>query len=64
MGIFDNIEKAAEKALDEHPDQAEAAVEKAAAVVDERTGGQHHDQVEAAKAKAHDLIEERRTPGA
>lgn len=64
MGLFDNIEKAAEKALEEHPDQAEAAVEKAAALADERTGGQHHEQVEQAKAKAHDLIEERRTPPA
>jgi hypothetical protein len=62
MGIFDKIKDAAESALEEHPDQLEAAIEKASDFADDRTGGKHHDQIEQAAAKAHDFVEEHKTP--
>lgn len=55
MGLFDELKGlagAAEKALQENPDQVKSALGKLAEVVDQETGGSHHDQIEKAQEKA------------
>ena len=64
MGLFDNIKDAAEKAINEHPEQIADALDKVTDVADDRTGGKHHDQIEQADAKAREFLEKRSTPGA
>ncbi|MEO6715136.1 MAG: antitoxin [Mycobacteriales bacterium] len=59
MGLFDKIKDAAEKAIDEHPDQLAGAVDKATDFVDDKTGGKHHDRLEQADDKARAFVEER-----
>lgn len=53
MGLFSRAKKLAE----DHSDQVEDAIDKAADVVDDKTGGKHSDQIDAAAEKAKDLID-------
>lgn len=62
MGLFDKMKNAAEKAIDDHPDQIADAIDKATDIADDRTGGKHHDKLEQADEKARDFVEERSTP--
>jgi hypothetical protein len=51
VGFLDD----AEKLVDEHDEQVDAAIEKAADLADDRTGGKYADQVD----RAQDFAEER-----
>lgn len=42
---FKEILNHAKKLVDEHPDQAKAALEKAEGILDERTGGKFADEI-------------------
>jgi hypothetical protein len=60
MGFADKLNQLTKKAKDaavDHKDQVEQAVEKAAGVADQRTGGQYHDQLLKAEAKADAYLE-------
>ncbi len=54
MGIFDKVKKLAE----EHSDKLEGAVDKAAEVVDDRTGGKYSDQIESGTDKTKAFLED------
>jgi hypothetical protein len=45
MGIFDNIRKKAEKAVDQHGDKVTKGIDKAAATASSKTGGKHDDKI-------------------
>ncbi len=60
MGFADKLNQLTKKAKDaavDHKDQVEKAVEKAAVLADQRTGGKYHDQVAKAEAKADAYLE-------
>ena len=42
--------------LEEHADQVDDAVDKAAELVDDKTGGKHTDQIDTAAAKLKDVL--------
>jgi len=55
MGFADKLNQLTKKAKDaavDHKDQVEKAVEKAAVLADQQTGGKYHDQVAKAEAEA------------
>jgi hypothetical protein len=54
MGIGDMVNKAKDLAQD-HPEQADKAVDKAGDAVDQHSGGQHAEQVD----KAQDAVRDR-----
>jgi hypothetical protein len=53
MGLFDKAKDLAA----ENADAVEDAIDKAADVVDDKTGGKHSDKIDAAAEKAKDLID-------
>ncbi len=53
MGLFDKAKKLAE----DNSDKLEDAIDKAADIADDKTGGDHTDKIEAAADKAKDLID-------
>jgi len=60
MGLTDRVKdlrSKAEGAVVERSDQIHNAVEKAAAVADERTGGKYSERIQKAGAKADDLLD-------
>jgi MT0933-like antitoxin protein len=63
-GILDKVKEVAErfsgKARDlfsQHSDQADAAIDKAGDVVDDKTGGKYSEHVDKARAAAHDAVD-------
>lgn len=52
MGIFDRAKDLAR----EHSDKVEGATEKAADVIDEKTGGKHSEQIEKGKEAVNDFL--------
>jgi MT0933-like antitoxin protein len=46
MGIFDKFKDEAEKAVDEHGAQISEGVDKAAGMVDDKTGGRYTDKID------------------
>ena len=58
MSIFDKFKKKTGDLAQEHGDKAEAAIDKGAEFIDDRTGGKHTDQIEAGAEKAKDFIED------
>ncbi len=52
MGLFDKVKKLAE----EHSDKVEGAVDKAAELVDEKTGGRYSEQIESGSEKAKQAV--------
>ncbi len=60
MGFADKLNKLTKQAKDaavDHKTQVEKAVEKAAALADQRTGGQYHDELLKAETKADAYLE-------
>jgi MT0933-like antitoxin protein len=60
MGLtdrFKDLRSKAEGAVVERSDQIHSAVEKAAAVADERTGGKYSERIQKAGAKADNLLD-------
>jgi FKBP-type peptidyl-prolyl cis-trans isomerase len=61
MTFSDKLNQLTEQARDalvDHKDQVEQAVERAAALADQRTGGKYHDRIAKAKAKADAYLQE------
>ena len=63
-GIVDKAKEVAQRFGDtarglfsQHSDKADAAIDKAGDVVDDKTGGKYTDKIEKAQAKAHGLVE-------
>lgn len=54
MGIFDK----AKDALNEHNAAVDQGIDKAADLIDEKTGGQHSQQIDQAAAKVKDAIDD------
>jgi ABC-type nitrate/sulfonate/bicarbonate transport system substrate-binding protein len=48
MSEFDDLEKKAESYVEEHPDQADKAVNKVAGIAENDTDHQHDDQIDRA----------------
>jgi hypothetical protein len=57
MGMFDNLKKKAQKAVDDHGDQIAKGIDKAAAVADKKTKGKYHDKIETATGKTKDGLD-------
>lgn len=53
MGLLDKLKGL----LGSNEEKVDAAVDKAADVIDDKTGGKHTDKIEAAADKAHDVID-------
>lgn len=45
MGMFDNMRKKAEKAVDQHGDKIAKGIDKAAATASRKTGGKYDDKI-------------------
>ena len=52
MGFLDDAKKKLEDAVDQHGDKIAEGLDKAAGVVDEKTGGKYSDKIEQGVAKA------------
>ena len=57
MSLFDNLKDKAEKLIKEHGDQVESGLDKAAALVDDKTGGKYTDKIERATDAAHSAVD-------
>jgi hypothetical protein len=53
MGLMDKVKGL----LGQHEDKVDDAIDKAADVADEKTGGEHTDKIDAAADKAKDVVE-------
>jgi hypothetical protein len=52
MGIFDK----AKDVLNQHPDKVDQALERAADIADQRTGGKHAEQIDQGRGVAKDKL--------
>lgn len=57
MGFLDKAKDKIEGLIHGHEDQADEAIDKAADVVDDKTGGDHTAQIDAVADKAHDAVD-------
>lgn len=60
MGLFDKLKGKTSDLKDaaaDHADQIEDGIDKAAGLIDDKTGGKHTDQIDKAAAKAKDVVE-------
>ena len=57
MGLFDNLRKKAEKAVDEHGDKISQGIDKASEAVSKKTGGKHDAQIDKGSAVAKDALD-------
>lgn len=57
MGFLDKAKAGLTKAVDQHGDKIAQGVDKAAQMVDKKTGGKHHDQLEQASEKTKDGLD-------
>jgi antitoxin protein of toxin-antitoxin system len=57
MGIFDEAKEKAEGLLSQHGDKAEAGLDKAGEIVDEKTGGKYSDQIDTGVDKATEAMQ-------
>jgi hypothetical protein len=57
MGFLDKLKGTVGKAVDDHGDKIAQGIDKAAEVVDDKTGGKHHDKLEQGTAKAKDALD-------
>ena len=53
MGLMDKVKGL----LGQHEDKVDDAIDKAADVADDKTGGEHTDKIDAAADKAKDVVE-------
>jgi hypothetical protein len=54
MGFMDKVKGL----LGQHEEKVDDAIDKAADVVDDKTGGEHTDKIDAAAEKAKDVVED------
>ena len=57
MGMFDNIKKKAEKAVDQHGDKIAQGIDKAGGVASKRTGGKHDAHIAKGTAAAKNALD-------
>jgi hypothetical protein len=57
MGMFDNIRKKAEKAVDEHGDKIAQGIDKAAGMASQKTGHKHDDKIAKGTTAAKDALD-------
>lgn len=57
MGMFDNLRKKAEKAVDQHGDKIAQGIDKAAAATGKKTGGKHDDKIAKGASAAKDALD-------
>lgn len=57
MGFLDKAKDAAADAVDKHGDKIGGAVDKAALVIDEKTGGKHTDKLTAGADKVKEALD-------
>jgi hypothetical protein len=57
MGMFDNLRKKAEKAVDQHGDKIAQGIDKAADVASKKTGGKHDDKITKGTSAAKDALD-------
>jgi hypothetical protein len=57
MGMFDNLRKKAEKAVDEHGGQISQGIDKASDAISKKTGGKHDAQIDKGSAVAKDALD-------
>ncbi len=58
MGFLDDMKNKAEDLAEEHGDKIEEGIDKAADMIDDKTGGEHSDKIEAGSEKAKDFVEQ------
>ena len=57
MGMFDNLRKKAEKAVDEHGDKIAQGIDKAGGMASKKTGGKHDAHIAKGSAAAKDALD-------
>lgn len=57
MGMFDNLRKKAEKAVDQHGDKIAQGIDKASSAVSKKTGGKHDAQIAKGSSAAKDALD-------
>ena len=57
MGMFDNIKKKAEKAVDQHGDKISKGIDKAATTASRKTGGKHDAHITKGSSAAKDALD-------
>lgn len=57
MGFLDKLKKQAKDLAEDHGDKIEGAIDKAADMADDKTGGKYSDKIEMGADKAKDLVE-------
>jgi hypothetical protein len=57
MGMFDNLRKKAEKAVDQHGDKIAKGIDQAAATASKKTGGKHDDKIAKGTTAAKDALD-------
>ena len=57
MGMFDNIRKKAEKAVDQHGDKIAQGIDKAGGMASKKTGGKHDAHIAKGSAAAKDALD-------
>lgn len=57
MGMFDNLRKMAEKAVDQHGDKIAQGIDKASAAAGKKTGGKHDDKIAKGASAAKDALD-------
>ena len=57
MGLFDKFKKKAAEVAEDHGDKIESGIDKAADVVDDKTGGKYSDKIDSGAETAKDFVE-------
>jgi hypothetical protein len=57
MGMFDNLRKKAEKAVDQHGDKIAKGIDQAAGAASKKTGGKHDDKIAKGTSTAKDALD-------
>ena len=57
MGFLDNAKDKLTDEVDQHGDKIERGLDKAAGLIDDKTGGKHTDKIDAGVEKAKDALD-------
>ena len=57
MGALDNLKDKAQDLIEQHGDKIDSGLEKAAQIVDEKTGGKYHDKIAGGVDKAQEALD-------
>lgn len=57
MGLFDKLKKKAESAVDQHGDQIGSGIDKAAGMIDSKTGGKRTGQIDKGATAAKNALD-------